>query len=437
MHMTMLALVLILSLSIARGDVIWDHVDALIGGFARLPNVSFSAGDARGRLHVYEKGSTTMQTPQFLASSSKFPAALAIAGAVNEGRLSFAAKAHEVFPWWTSDPSDRRSEVTLHHLLTFTSGLVLSDPGTGNIQCLNVSNPSAVKTLPEECAREIYDRGPWQAAPGTAWSYHSLHLQVAGAMAAKASSLTLPQLLQKHLIGKLNLTDSFWLTDLRNPTPQPDPNPHLAAFLISTGDDYEKILQAVLTYSLVPKAIVDVMEEDAYRYYPELRPASNAKDMSLQFYGHYSMCTYFECLGPWTESCYSAGVHADPGAFGYWPLINRRKGYYMQLVLSNQEVLPRWALRIPGVAETAAALPAQCLAPIRFAIQPWVEAALGKNITDPHYQLPWPLAAECDLATPAPAFGHARHQLSDLLGGQQLPGLFGGPLGQGLPEIYI
>ena len=93
---------------------------------------------------------------------------------------------------------------------------------------------------------------------------------MAGAMAAKAANLTVPALLDKYLLLPLNLTHSYW-TDFVNPGKTIHPNPHLAAAMISTGDDYEKILQAVLTYSLVPKAILDVMEEDAYRFYPGLQ----------------------------------------------------------------------------------------------------------------------------------------------------------------------
>ena len=71
-------------------------------------------------------------------------------------------------------------------------------------------------------------------------------------------------------------------------------------------------------------------------------------------------------------------------------------------MVTYQAVLPPWALKIPGVAQTAAALPAQCIAPVRYAVQPWAEAALGKNITDSGYKNPLPLAAECSLVTPTP-----------------------------------
>ena len=92
----------------------------------------------------------------------------------------------------------------------------------------------------------------------------------------------------------------------------------------------------MLGYRGWSKAVLTEMEADAYTTYPALVAAKNVKDLGLKFYGHYSMCLYFECVAqPWSQACERAAVHADPGAFGYWPLINREKNYYLQLVVSR------------------------------------------------------------------------------------------------------
>ena len=68
--------------------------------------MSFVAGDARGRQHSFDKGSMTLQKVLPLASSSKFPAALAIADVVQNGHLSFDTRVADVFAWWNAtDPS--------------------------------------------------------------------------------------------------------------------------------------------------------------------------------------------------------------------------------------------------------------------------------------------------------------------------------------------
>ena len=108
-----------------------------------------------------------------------------------------------------------------------------------------------------------------------------MHLQLAGAMAARAANLTLSELLETYLLRKLPMRSSFWLMQ--------HTNPHLAAAMVSTGDDYDRLLQAVLNYEGFSKEIVAEMERDAYETYPGLAPAPNPKDLQLEFYGHYSM----------------------------------------------------------------------------------------------------------------------------------------------------
>jgi CubicO group peptidase (beta-lactamase class C family) len=389
----------------------WDVVDGIIANFSFIPSMAFSAGDSTGRKHTFEKGAhVNMRTQMIMASSSKFPAAVAIAGAVNDGHLSFDTKASEVFPWWTKNPFDVRSRVTLAHLLTFTSGMISMDFADCGTKCLSL--PNASQYNPEECAREIYEEfkhnghdNHW-VEPGTLWSYHSNHLQVAGPMAAKAAGLTVEALIEKYLTKPLGMTSTFW---------GGYPNPHLAASMITTGDDYDKLLQSILTYKILPKRIIDQMEEDAYRRYPRLKFAPFPKDTSLAFYGHYSMGTYFECISQkWNLLCELAGVHADPGAFGYWPLIDRSKGYYMQLVVFRpvnfpKEIMDKYKL----TQDSLAALPGHCTSPLRFETGYFVEKALGKglfaadNSSSPRSLSsaqadPDPLAFFCELAKQYP-----------------------------------
>lgn len=122
----------------------WSAVDSLIHNFHFLPDVSFSAGNSHGRLHTFTKGKLNMQKPVILASSSKFPAALAIMGVVADPQvpLTFDTRINEVFDWWSTDPRDNRSLVTLRHLLTFTSGMVSNDFGNGRIGCLDTTPSS-------------------------------------------------------------------------------------------------------------------------------------------------------------------------------------------------------------------------------------------------------------------------------------------------------
>jgi len=299
----------------------WDPVREVLRAYFPMKDMAFSAGNAQGRQFSFEKGAMTMSKPLDMASASKFPAATAVVGAVAAGHLGFDTRPGELWPWWTSEVSDPRSRVTLRHLLSFTSGFYWQDAG-GELPCL--AGPTAASYSPEACAREIYEKAPFEFEPGSTWAYNSLHLQIAGAMAAKASNSTVQQLLHRNLIGRLNLTGTKWLGG---------ENPALAGTMITTGDDYDKVLRAYVAYELVPKKLADEMERD---YLEGPVKVANSSAFLSELLGHYSMCTYFECLPPklsaFTPACKAANVHVDAGLFGYYPLVDRARGTYMQIV---------------------------------------------------------------------------------------------------------
>mmetsp|Transcript_100767 Transcript_100767/g.280686 ORF Transcript_100767/g.280686 Transcript_100767/m.280686 type:complete len:425 (+) Transcript_100767:67-1341(+) len=303
----------------------WAIVRSILEGYFPMQNLAFSAGDASGRKFAFQKGRTAMADQMPVASSSKLPAALAIVGSVADGRLSLDTFAHEVWPWWTADPLDRRSRVTLRRLLSFTSGFSAPDGGDSP-PCLVSAIGSSYTS--EACAREIYEQVPFEFEPGSTWVYSSFHLQVAGAMAASAANLSVQELLHRYLIGPLNLTSTYWTGG---------DNPILAGSLVITGNDYDKVLHAYLAYSVIPKELADEMERDYLE--PPVQIADSSATL-VKLLGHYSMCTFFECVPPklaaFTPACKKANIHADPGLFGYYPLVDRARGTYMQVVHLGQ-----------------------------------------------------------------------------------------------------
>lgn len=298
----------------------WAPVRKILQVFP-LADMAFSAGDAKGRSFTFQKGNTTMTTPLIMASSSKFPASMAIVGVVADGYLGFDTYAREVWPWWSSDIADPRSRVTLRTLLSFTSGFYSSDAG-GSLPCLDMHGGSSY--TPEQCAKEIHDQAPFEFEPGSTWSYNSFHLQVAGAMAASAANFSVQDMLQKYLIGKLGLVGTYWLGG---------DNPTLAGAMVTTGDDYDKILRAYVAYEVVPKPLATEMERDYLQ--PPVKIANSSRFLA-QLLGHYSMGNYFECFFPklqiFSDTCRRHNIHMDAGLFGYYPLVDRAKGMYMQIV---------------------------------------------------------------------------------------------------------
>ena len=84
---------------------------------------SVNVGSDHGTLFRWESpGFSSSKTRMAGASLSKWPAAIMISGLVNDGTLSYDDKANKHIKWWTKNPLDKRSHVTLRHLLSFTSG---------------------------------------------------------------------------------------------------------------------------------------------------------------------------------------------------------------------------------------------------------------------------------------------------------------------------
>jgi len=62
-----------------------------------------------GTLFVHEVGNTTMHTPMEMESASKWPAAVALVGLVDDHTIaSLDSKVNSFVSWWSSDATDPR-----------------------------------------------------------------------------------------------------------------------------------------------------------------------------------------------------------------------------------------------------------------------------------------------------------------------------------------
>mmetsp|Transcript_12419 Transcript_12419/g.27463 ORF Transcript_12419/g.27463 Transcript_12419/m.27463 type:complete len:414 (-) Transcript_12419:131-1372(-) len=315
----------------------WQPLHDLLSSWQFTDDFAVSVGVADGakrtELFVHEQGKMTMTTKVGTASTSKWPMAMALAGAVDDGSIpSLDTPVHTIVPWWTSDPSDLRSKITMRHLLSFTSGFGGGAPGDEIGAMRNPEFLGASKVTPacmnnasfpdyDECAKVVYQvvGGPGgvniTGTPGTVYSYNSYHLQLAGAVVQRATGLTMQQVLKKYL------TDAYDMVD----TSCEGPNPQLAICLTTTGRDYANFLSGVLGYSPLSKAIVDESEKDSTPFL--------AKWYTLYGdygFGHFLSC--FDSVNGFTKDCKNAQIHADPGAYGFYPMIDRKNQYYLEVV---------------------------------------------------------------------------------------------------------
>lgn len=327
-----------------------DQLDAWVF----TENFAVSVGNAsHGIVFNYLHGDMTMHTRVGTASTSKWPMAMMLLGLVDDGTIkSLDDPVHLYVKWWTSDVKDKRSKVTLRHLLSFTSGFGGGAPGlAGQMVGENSDNSSSTMCLDNpranylSCAKAIYQSVSMQGEPGTVYSYNSYHLQLAGAVAQFASGLNIKQIMHKYLFRPYGMTQSSCQGR----------NPQLAACLTTTGHDYGNFLAGVEGYKVLPKSLVDESEKD---YTPFLSDY-------YTLYGDYGFGHFLECFdnpAGYTEDCRKAQVHSDPGAFGFYPLIDRANGYWMQIVaFESGKFYPR-----SGIPEY-----------LRFAIKPLVDAIMS------------------------------------------------------------
>jgi CubicO group peptidase (beta-lactamase class C family) len=137
------------------------------------------------------------------ASLSKWPAAIMLAGLVEDNIMKFDDPVNKYLKYWATDEKDVRSKITLRDLMTFTSGYTKD----AMVLC--------TKSFPE-CAQKLYEKSSHYVAPKTTWTYLSCHLQFAGAMAVEASGHDIQYLFDKYLYKAYNMTSTTW-TPLNNP----------------------------------------------------------------------------------------------------------------------------------------------------------------------------------------------------------------------------
>lgn len=324
------------------GDKAWEPLRDLLSQWKFTDNFAVAIGNAeQGRLFVYEHGNFSMHTPVETASTSKWPSAMMLAGLVEDGTIaSLDDPIHKYLSWWTSHANDPRSKVTFRHLLTFTSGFGDGHPGSVGaglsvgaqrrarlalegrsdrdevIRKLDAA-PEACSANgdPVKCAKAIYSTVKLIGEPGKVYSYNSNHLQIAAAVAVTATGLNIHQVIDKYLFKAFGMTESVY----------PGSNPDLAGALRTTGHDYEQFLSNILSYKARSKALVLESEKDATPFLSDYYTLYGNYG-----FGHFLFC--FDSVAGMTQACRDAKTHLDPGAFGFMPMIDRKIGYYFELV---------------------------------------------------------------------------------------------------------
>lgn len=303
-----------------------------------------------GRTYTHAKGVSSGSTLYESASTSKWVAAAVILDLVDRGvgGLTLDSKPQDFISWWTPVSTNPASNITLRHLLSFTSGFNNPPPTVLlSFNCTDLPNNDF-----ESCVQEIYNANVNNnIEPGTQYYYNSNHLQIAGLMAIKARGGT----------GWEQLFDEFKTrTGLFGSSAFSKPsltNPRLAGGMEWTGTDYMGFLEAIFRGMFLSSGVRAEMLGDqrgvaTVAYSPVLAAPEVNEDW------HYGLGNWVEGTG--TAPFEPAGRNSSPGAFGAYPFIDFSKGYFgllarkdspgsfpegVNLFRSVESTAARWATR--------------------------------------------------------------------------------------------
>jgi hypothetical protein len=269
-------------------------------------------GNENGTFFEDSKGDSSSTTLYASASTSKWVTSAVILSFVDE--LELDTPAFEAIDWWTDDAADPRSEVTLRHLLSFTSGLQSS---TDHL-CVLVGAGSF-----ENCVQNIYDAaGDAIAPPGTEFAYGQNHMQVAGLMAIEALDFSDWGAIFAEWKSRTGLFPSG-VYDVPSAS-----KPLLAGGMHWTGVEYLAFLRQLYAGELLA---ADAREQMFIDHTPEetVEIVESPAAAGAGEAWHYGLGNWRECpFAAWDESCDALARVSSPGAYGAYPFIDFEDGYY-------------------------------------------------------------------------------------------------------------
>lgn len=180
-----------------------DYMDAVAAsGMEHHSVMIYRRGTLAASLHFAPH---TADTPHICYSLSK-PFTSAAAGlAVSEGLLAYDDRVLDVLPEAAPpDPDPWLRRVTLHHLLSMSSGLVQRSDNLDHI-----FTPDAC--LPEDWARATLACG-CDAEPGTRFRYNSHGTYLVSCMVQRATGMTVLDYLMPRLLEPLGIARPRWDT---------------------------------------------------------------------------------------------------------------------------------------------------------------------------------------------------------------------------------
>jgi CubicO group peptidase (beta-lactamase class C family) len=242
-----------------------------------------------------------------IASASKWLSALVLGRLVERGVLAWDSRVGSYFP----DAPVATRAITLAQLFSHTSGIGVDDAG-----CLS----SRAVTL-QDCAVQILS-APLAYAPGTGFAYGGNSMQVAGAIAERATGESWDALFIAEVVEPLGLVATDWTAGTALPGYVPNPNPRIGGGARSTLDDYGRVVDMMLAGG----------RHGATPYLRDVTLAEMALDRAVGLPVYATPdggVGYGYGIGQWVEAKDARGNTlrvSSPGAFGFTPWVDWRNG---------------------------------------------------------------------------------------------------------------
>ncbi len=242
-----------------------------------------------------------------IASASKLVSGVTLFRLIDAGYLSLDSTTAQVLGW-----TGNKGEISLRHLLSFTSGL---EP---EHSCTYQSNITLAECVDDIAEREML------AAPGTRFDYGSTHLHVAARMAEVVVGASWNDIYEEQIRAPLQLAPEFsYYSGPRQGIGPIPSNPLPAGGMRASMNEYASVLHFVYhkgqwqgTQLLAP----EIFDMQAVQPYPNAVMGNTPS----AFHARYGLTAWLECATPAT----GCSILSSPGAFGFTPWLDRETGYY-------------------------------------------------------------------------------------------------------------
>lgn len=322
----------------ASGDP-WQPVREALDA-APIDELVVVIGNDDERHFEYTKGPVDTSTIFRSGSSIKWVSGAVILRLVEAGVMQLDDHPQDHLPWWTSDPSDMRSTVTVAQLLAFTSGFRGTPAGPDAPPCVL----DAMTTI-GACAQEIYEQ-EFVDPPGTSYFYGPSHHQILAAMAEEATGKAWATVFEEQVAGPANMTTTVYNTPSMS-------NPRVAGGAELSVADLEGFLRAMASGSLLPTTWNAMVTDRT-----PLGAVTITSTPITNYAWHYGLSVWRECnASTWTDACDAVDIISTTGAFGVHGWIDVPRGYHgvlgMDEGFGGSDVAIELALALRPLVEAA------------------------------------------------------------------------------------